>query len=97
MDEETSRKFMSEIKDAIIATDLAQYFRSRVKLIQICQESLLDWNNNYHRTLIKSIMMTVCDLSGNCKPFSVAKILTDGLYGRYSNEIRKFHHFLYYV
>lgn len=69
--------------EAIIATDLAQYFRRRVKLIQIWQDAQFDWNNQLHRGLVKSVMMTVCDLSGNCKPFHVAKELSDGLYGKF--------------
>lgn len=84
--DEDYKCFMKEIKDAIIATDLAQYFRSRVKLIQILQESVLDWENQIHRGLVKSIMMTTCDLSGNCKPFPVAKVLAMGLYREFYHQ-----------
>lgn len=72
----------SEIKDAILATDLAMYFRARGKLLQIFHENLFDWDNRYHRFLIKSIMMTCCDLSGQCKPYSITKKITENLYSK---------------
>lgn len=73
----------NEIKDAILATDLAMYFRARAKLLQICHENLFDWENKYHRFLIKSIIMTCCDLSGQCKPYSITKKITENLYSKF--------------
>lgn len=69
-----------EIKEAILATDLALYFRYRAKLAQICNEGSFDWSNSTHRLFGKAIMMTSCDLSGQCKPFQIAKRITDNLY-----------------
>lgn len=77
---ETQKSLHKEIKEAILATDLALYFKCRAKLAQICNENTLDWSNLTHRNFIKAIMMTSCDLSGQCKPFSVAKRITDNLY-----------------
>ncbi|CAH1173827.1 unnamed protein product [Phaedon cochleariae] len=75
-----------EMKEAILATDLAAYFKFRVKLIQLINEKLLDFANNRHRTLVKAIMMTSCDLSGNCKPFLVAKNICDNVYKEFYNQ-----------
>lgn len=74
----------SIIKDAILSTDLAFYFKVRAKLTPIVLEGSFDWEITAHRSMIKSIMMTVCDLSGQCKPFNVAKRITDILYSESS-------------
>nr|XP_023015593.1 cAMP and cAMP-inhibited cGMP 3',5'-cyclic phosphodiesterase 10A-like [Leptinotarsa decemlineata] len=75
-----------EMKDAILATDLASYFKFRVKLVQLINEDVLDFSNTRHRTLVKAIMMTSCDLSGNCKPFLVAKNICDNVYKEFYNQ-----------
>lgn len=71
------------MKDAILSTDLAYYFKVRAKLTPVVFDEMFDWENQTHRSMIKSIMMTVCDLSGQCKPFKVAKRITDILYSKY--------------
>ncbi|KAI4460298.1 cyclic nucleotide phosphodiesterase [Holotrichia oblita] len=74
------------IKDAILSTDLAFYFKVRAKLTPIVVEGSFDWELPAHRSMIKSIMMTVCDLSGQCKPFNVAKRITDILYTEFYRQ-----------
>ncbi|KAL1487955.1 hypothetical protein ABEB36_015336 [Hypothenemus hampei] len=73
------KEISTEIKQCILATDLANYFKVRMKLIQIIGDPGLDWNNRHHKQLCKAIMMTSCDLSGSCKPYEVAKLLTDNV------------------
>jgi hypothetical protein len=80
LSENTYKIISKEIKEAILATDLALYFKFRAKLAQICNDSVFDWGNPTHRSFVKAIMMTSCDLSGQCKPFFVAKRITDNLY-----------------
>lgn len=77
---------MSEIRLIILATDLAAYFKRRGTLYQICSENAYDWQNNSHRHLLKSIMMTMTDLSGLCKPFNIAKNIIDNLYREFYRE-----------
>lgn len=79
-------KISKQMKEAILATDLAAYFKFRIKLMQLIKDSTLDWSNTRHRMLIKAIMMTSCDLSGNCKPFLVAKGITDNIYKEFYNQ-----------
>ena len=74
------------MKEAILATDLAYYFKIRAKLTPVVIEDEFDWSINYHRHMIKSIMMTVCDLSGQCKPFDVAKKITEDLYSKWERK-----------
>ncbi|CAH1373880.1 hypothetical protein MTP99_015245 [Tenebrio molitor] len=86
LSENTYKIISKEIKEAILATDLALYFKFRAKLAQICNDSVFDWGNPTHRSFVKAIMMTSCDLSGQCKPFFVAKRITDNLYREFYHQ-----------
>ncbi|GJQ85802.1 hypothetical protein Trydic_g20359 [Trypoxylus dichotomus] len=80
-------KSLSQVmRDAILSTDLAFYFKVRAKLTPVVLEGIFDWENQTHRSMIKSIMMTVCDLSGQCKPFHIAKRITDILYNEFYRQ-----------
>lgn len=77
---------VAEIRDAIIATDLSKYFKRRADLYQICVNDEFEWNVPTHRFLLKSIMMTTADLSGQCKPFQTAKKITELVYQEFYAE-----------
>lgn len=79
MSADTYKRAVQEIREAILATDLASYFKVRGKLEQLKNENLLNFKNDRHRMLCKAIMMTSCDLSGSCKPFHVAKNICDNV------------------
>lgn len=81
MPETVYKNFCSEIKDAILASNLAFHFKYRAKLMQLHVDNLYEWNRSEHRFLIKAIMVTISDLSGYCKPFSVVRKLTQRVYG----------------
>lgn len=72
-------QFYKQLKEAILATDLAAYFKVRLKVAQLISDEKFDWNNKRHRSLAKAIMITSCDLSGTCKPFLVAKQICENL------------------
>ncbi|XP_022919275.1 cAMP and cAMP-inhibited cGMP 3',5'-cyclic phosphodiesterase 10A-like [Onthophagus taurus] len=74
------------ISNAILATDLSVYFRTRAKIAPIVEDDTFDWNNPQHRTMLIDISMTTCDLSGNCKPFPVAKKIADNLYEEFYKQ-----------
>ncbi|ENN78871.1 hypothetical protein YQE_04660, partial [Dendroctonus ponderosae] len=80
------QQISAEMKHCILATDLANYFKVRIKLLQISNDQGLDWGNRHHRQLCKAIMMTSCDLSGSCKPYMVAKTLTDNVIKEFYNQ-----------
>ncbi|KAJ8952651.1 hypothetical protein NQ318_020966 [Aromia moschata] len=86
MSQEMYKELSTEMKEAILATDLASYFKFRIKLMQLIQENQLDWSNNRHRTLCKAIIMTGCDLSGSCKPFLVAKNICENICKEFYNQ-----------
>lgn len=83
MDVDSYKDYVKEIRAAIIATDLALYFKVRMKLSQICNDGF-DWDNPAHRDYGKELMMTACDLSAMCKPFSSAKPVIEGLYSKFN-------------
>lgn len=83
------KSFCNEIRDAILASNLAFHFKYRARLMQIYIDNAFDWHKPDHRFLLKSMMVTICDLSGYCKPFSVAKKITQGLYGKKKNNLKK--------
>lgn len=72
--------FSLEVKALILATDLAAHFRNRSRLIQLYHDIGVDISNETDARLVKDLMMTVSDLSGQCKPFNCSKKITDGLY-----------------
>lgn len=84
--EDVWKQVYAEVRQCILATDLANYFKVRIKLLQICNEQAIDWDNHHHRQLCKAIMMTSCDLSGSCKPYMVAKVLTDNVVKEFYNQ-----------
>ena len=69
------------LEDAILATDLAIYFRRRSETFAVIDDDLLDWGNDAHRSLLRGMMMTGCDLSAITKPWpiqqKVARLITD--------------------
>ncbi|KAI4456413.1 cyclic nucleotide phosphodiesterase [Holotrichia oblita] len=74
-------KVLSEVmRHAILSTDLAYYFRIRQKLGPVVYDETFDWEIHEHKYMAVSVMMTMCDLSGQCKPFQVTKRLTENLY-----------------
>ncbi|KAI4456409.1 cyclic nucleotide phosphodiesterase [Holotrichia oblita] len=68
------------MRNAIIATDLANYFKIKTEIHPIIAESTFMWELQEHRRLGLCMMMTMCDLSGQCKPFQIAKRLVYNLY-----------------
>nr|CAD7443993.1 unnamed protein product [Timema bartmani] len=79
-------ELQQEIHDAIIATDLVFYFQTRGKFSKILDSKEFDWTSASHRLLLKSIMMTTSDMSGQAKPFPVAKKICDGLYKEFYHQ-----------
>lgn len=77
----------SEMKVVILATDLTNHFRYRAKLLQVCRENIFVWDDSNHRTLLKANMITCCDLAGQCKPYAIAKKITECLYSEFCGRL----------
>lgn len=76
------------LKHLILSTDLVQYFRTRGQMSNLIKTGTFNWDDSDHRTLFLGIAMTVCDVSGQCKPFYTAKKITEGLYREFYNQVR---------
>lgn len=75
------------IKFLILATDLVHYFRNRNQLNAILKSGSFDWNSSEHQLMFFGLIMTVCDVSGQCKPFYSAKKVTEGLYREFYCQV----------
>ncbi|EDV24450.1 uncharacterized protein TRIADDRAFT_25862, partial [Trichoplax adhaerens] len=60
---------MNYIHDAIIATDLALYFGNRSTLQKLVDNKEFDWNIQRHRSRVRGLAMTACDLIAVAKPW----------------------------
>ncbi|XP_044757857.1 cAMP and cAMP-inhibited cGMP 3',5'-cyclic phosphodiesterase 10A-like [Coccinella septempunctata] len=81
-----NKSFLEEIKEAILSTDLQQHFKNRKILFTTINDHSYEITNTIHKSLLKGLMMTVCDLSGQCKPFSVAKRITENVYREFYDQ-----------
>ncbi|XP_031568532.1 probable 3',5'-cyclic phosphodiesterase pde-5 isoform X2 [Actinia tenebrosa] len=67
------RSVLEGLQEAILATDLALFFGTRSDLEKIHQDNSFDWENEEHRSLIRRLIMTACDLCTSAKPWHVQK------------------------
>lgn len=71
-------KVISLLEEAILATDLANYFQKRDLFFQLVNTNQFDWKSNQeHRSLLRCMLMTGCDVAAITKPWSVQKIVAD--------------------
>lgn len=61
------------LEHAILATDLALYFKYRGEFFGIVETGKIDWEQERHRDLLRSMMMTACDVSAITKPWEVQR------------------------
>ncbi|KAL8571841.1 Dual 3',5'-cyclic-AMP and -GMP phosphodiesterase 11 [Nucella lapillus] len=61
------------LESAILATDLALYFRYRGRFFELTQGSEVDWTDDCNRDLLRSMMMTASDVAAITKPWDVQK------------------------
>ena len=66
------------LKEAILATDLANYFQKRDLFFQLVNSNKFDWQNDVeHRSLLRCMLMTACDVAAITKPWKVQKVVAD--------------------
>ncbi|XP_034073745.1 cGMP-specific 3',5'-cyclic phosphodiesterase [Gymnodraco acuticeps] len=61
------------IERAILATDLALYMKRRGEFFELTKNSQFVWEDEHHRDLLRSMLMTACDISAITKPWPVQK------------------------
>ena len=79
------------IEEAILATDLAIYFKRRGDTFKLVETGGLDWSNRDHRSLVRGLLMTACDLGAITKPWDIqqkmARLLSDEFF--YQGDLEK--------
>ncbi|XP_046706878.1 cGMP-specific 3',5'-cyclic phosphodiesterase isoform X2 [Silurus meridionalis] len=65
------------IEKAILATDLALYMKKRTEFFELTKNSQFDWEDGHHRDLLRSMLMTACDISAITKPWPVQKRIAE--------------------
>uniref|UniRef100_A0A4W5M0F8 Phosphodiesterase n=1 Tax=Hucho hucho TaxID=62062 RepID=A0A4W5M0F8_9TELE len=65
------------IERAILATDLALYMKRRGEFFELTKNSQFVWDDDYHKDLLRSMLMTACDISAITKPWPVQKRIAE--------------------
>uniref|UniRef100_A0A8C4HTA2 Phosphodiesterase n=1 Tax=Dicentrarchus labrax TaxID=13489 RepID=A0A8C4HTA2_DICLA len=65
------------IERAILATDLALYMKRRGEFFELTKNSQFVWEDEHHRDLLRSMLMTACDISAITKPWPVQKRIAE--------------------
>lgn len=65
------KQILGDIRQCILATDLALFFGNRARLQEVCDKNEFSWDNTEHRHVLMAISMTACDLCSMYKPWNV--------------------------
>ncbi|KAM4714325.1 cGMP-specific 3',5'-cyclic phosphodiesterase isoform 2-T2 [Anableps anableps] len=65
------------IEKAILATDLALYMKRREEFFELTKNNQFVWEDDHHRDLLRSMLMTACDISAITKPWPVQKRIAE--------------------
>ncbi|KAK0069577.1 3 5-cyclic phosphodiesterase pde-5 isoform X1, partial [Biomphalaria pfeifferi] len=65
------KKVLGDIKQSILATDLAVFFKNKVTLHNIITNEPFCWETIHHRSTLTAVAMTACDLCAMYKPWDV--------------------------
>ncbi|XP_022250789.1 dual 3',5'-cyclic-AMP and -GMP phosphodiesterase 11A-like isoform X2 [Limulus polyphemus] len=83
-------RVMNILKNAILATDLSTYFQLRGKFFSLVDNTNYEWKKEENREVLKSMLITACDLGASTKPWSiqqrVAKLVTDEFFDQGDKE-----------
>ncbi|KAL7644923.1 UNVERIFIED_CONTAM: hypothetical protein RMT77_004740 [Armadillidium vulgare] len=64
---------MTILRESILATDLTIYFQVRERFFPIVENGEFSWEIESHREMIRSLMMTACDLGAATKPWDIQR------------------------
>ncbi|XP_051935294.1 cGMP-specific 3',5'-cyclic phosphodiesterase isoform X3 [Hippocampus zosterae] len=65
------------IERAILSTDLALYIKRREEFFELTHNRQFVWETDHHRDLLRSMLMTACDISAITKPWPVQKRIAE--------------------
>eukprot|EP00062_Callorhinchus_milii_P015136 gi/632965065/ref/XP_007898706.1/ PREDICTED: dual 3',5'-cyclic-AMP and -GMP phosphodiesterase 11A-like [Callorhinchus milii] len=64
---------MQLLKQAILSTDLMLYFEKRTKFFEYVMSGEHNWRLEKRREMLRSMLMTACDLGAVTKPWEISK------------------------
>uniref|UniRef100_A0A3Q3G777 Phosphodiesterase n=1 Tax=Kryptolebias marmoratus TaxID=37003 RepID=A0A3Q3G777_KRYMA len=64
---------MQLLKQAILSTDLTLHFERRTKFFECVLSSEFSWTVEEHREVLRSMLMTACDLGAVTRPWKISK------------------------
>ncbi|KAK9513683.1 hypothetical protein VZT92_027197 [Zoarces viviparus] len=64
---------MQLLKQAILSTDLTLHFERRTKFFECVLSGEFSWTDEGHRELLRSMLMTGCDLGAVTRPWKISK------------------------
>ncbi|XP_048469991.1 dual 3',5'-cyclic-AMP and -GMP phosphodiesterase 11A [Rhincodon typus] len=64
---------MQLLKQAILSTDLMLYFEQRTKFFEYVMSGEHNWHLEKHREMLRSMLMTACDLGAVTKPWQISR------------------------
>uniref|UniRef100_UPI00358DD9A3 dual 3',5'-cyclic-AMP and -GMP phosphodiesterase 11A n=1 Tax=Myxine glutinosa TaxID=7769 RepID=UPI00358DD9A3 len=64
---------MQLLKQAILATDLTLYFQQRARFFDLIQSPGCDWSIRENHDLLRSMLLTACDLGAVTKPWKITQ------------------------
>ncbi|ELU06480.1 hypothetical protein CAPTEDRAFT_169631 [Capitella teleta] len=68
---------MNLLKQAILATDLSIHVQVRCQFFPLVASGLYDWDDPEQRELLRSVLMTTCDIATITKPWDVQRRVAD--------------------
>ncbi|XP_042280424.1 dual 3',5'-cyclic-AMP and -GMP phosphodiesterase 11A [Thunnus maccoyii] len=64
---------MHLLKQAILSTDLTLHFERRAKFFECVLSGEFSWTDEGHREVLRSMLMTACDLGAVTRPWKISK------------------------
>ncbi|XP_072528214.1 cGMP-specific 3',5'-cyclic phosphodiesterase [Salminus brasiliensis] len=82
------------IEKNILATDLNVYMYKRAEFFELAENQTLQWKNEGHRELLRSVLMTACDVCAITKPWrvqrQVAQLVAEEFFAQGDRERQEF-------
>jgi dual 3',5'-cyclic-AMP and -GMP phosphodiesterase 11 len=70
-------RVLKVLEDAILATDLAVYFRNRGAFMSLVDSKSYNWVRETDRNLLRGMLMTTCDLAAITKPWEMEQRIAE--------------------
>lgn len=79
-------RVISVLEDAILATDLAVYFRKRGDFFSLVNKNQYDFSKEENREQLRGMMMTICDIAAITKPWNIQKKVAELVAGEFFEQ-----------